>query len=139
MPMSEGHPPGARVVVSPHWRAFYEAAHIPAAVRAGDTIRVAGHTGEGPDGLFDVHQEAQLRHTFGNLAQTLATAGVTWADVVQLTSYHVGLRAQAESLLAVAAEFLVDPYPAWTAVGVTELFEEGALVEISCVAVVPDS
>jgi enamine deaminase RidA (YjgF/YER057c/UK114 family) len=139
MPMSEADPQGTRVVVSPHWRGFYEAAHIPAAVRAGDAIRVAGHTGEGPDGVFDVDPEAQLRHTFRNLAQTLATAGVTWADVVQLTSYHVGLRAQAGSLLAIAAEFLVDPYPAWTAVGVTELFEEGALVEISCVAVLPQS
>jgi enamine deaminase RidA (YjgF/YER057c/UK114 family) len=37
----------------------------------------------------------------------------------------------------VAAEFLEDPYPAWTAVGVTELLLPEALIEISCVAVVP--
>lgn len=40
-------------------------------------------------------------------------------------------------LLAVAAEFLTEPYPAWTAVGVTELFDSEAVIEISCVAVVP--
>ena len=33
-------------------------------------------------------------------------------------------------------EFLSDPYPAWTAVGVTELIDEGAVVEIGCVAAV---
>jgi enamine deaminase RidA (YjgF/YER057c/UK114 family) len=31
-----------------------------------------------------------------------------------------------------------DPYPAWTAVGVTELILPEALVEISCVAVTTD-
>jgi enamine deaminase RidA (YjgF/YER057c/UK114 family) len=40
-------------------------------------------------------------------------------------------------LLAVAAEFLQDPFPAWTAVGVTELIDPEAVIEISCVAVFP--
>jgi len=52
-----------------------------------------------------------------------------------MTSYHMGLQSQAEQLLIVATEFLEDPYPAWTVVGVTELFLSDALVEISCVAV----
>jgi enamine deaminase RidA (YjgF/YER057c/UK114 family) len=56
--------------------------------------------------------------------------------VVEIHSYHVGYRAHADVVLQVAAEFLDDPYPAWTAVGVTELFEPEALVEVSCVAVV---
>jgi enamine deaminase RidA (YjgF/YER057c/UK114 family) len=56
--------------------------------------------------------------------------------VVQLTSYHGGLRDQADALLRVAGEFLDSPYPAWTAVGLSELFEPGAVVEIRCVAVV---
>lgn len=127
-----------RVIVSPHWQPFYDATHLPSAVRAGNTVYVAGHTGEDPPGVFADDHETQLRGTFRNLAQTLAEAGATWADVVALTSYHVALRAEADALLTVAAEFLSSPYPAWTAVGVTELFEEQALVEISCVAVMPE-
>jgi enamine deaminase RidA (YjgF/YER057c/UK114 family) len=50
----------------------------------------------------------------------------------------VGLQAQGDILLRVAAEFLAEPYPAWTAVGITELFEQGALVEISCIALMAD-
>ena len=42
-----------------------------------------------------------------------------------LNSFHVGLRAQAEVLVAVAGEFLTDPYPAWTAVGVTSCSMKG--------------
>jgi enamine deaminase RidA (YjgF/YER057c/UK114 family) len=68
---------------------------------------------------------------------TLADAGTSWSDVVEINSYHVGLLSQADAVLKVAGEFLEDPYPAWTAVGVTELIVPEAMVEISCVAVVP--
>jgi enamine deaminase RidA (YjgF/YER057c/UK114 family) len=121
-------------VVPEHWTDFYESTHIPAAVAKGDRLYVTGHTGEDPDGSFSSDPETQIRQTFRHISATLSKGGASWADVVELSSYHVGLRAQAEVLLAVAGEFLADPYPAWTAVGVTELFDEGAVVEISCVA-----
>jgi hypothetical protein len=34
-----------------------------------------------------------------------------WADVVELTSYHVGLREHIETLFAVHREFVTQPYP----------------------------
>jgi enamine deaminase RidA (YjgF/YER057c/UK114 family) len=95
---------------------------------------VTGHTGEDPDGNFSADPETQIRQTFQHIGVTLSKGGASWADVVKLNSYHVGLQAQADVLIATAGEFLSDPYPAWTAVGVTELFDEGAVVEISCVA-----
>jgi enamine deaminase RidA (YjgF/YER057c/UK114 family) len=130
------HRPGRRAVVPDVWSPFYAATHVPAAVFAGDRLRVTGHTGEA-SGVFPDSAVAQLRQTFRNIGLTLAEAGAGWADVVELTSYHVGLREQSEAMMTVAAEFLEDPYPAWTAVGVTELFEPDALVEISCEAVLP--
>ena len=60
----------------------------------------------------------------------------SWDDVVQITSYRVDLRSQADVVLEVAQEFLQGPYPAWTDVGVTGLYPPEALVEISCIAVV---
>jgi enamine deaminase RidA (YjgF/YER057c/UK114 family) len=123
-------------VVPAHWTNFYESTHIPAAVRDGVRVYVTGHTGEDPHGNFSADPEAQIRQTFRNIGATLSEGGASWADVMELNSYHVGLRAQAEVLIAIAGEFLNDPYPAWTAVGVTELFDEEAVVEISCVAVV---
>ena len=56
---------------------------------------------------------------------------------MSIVSYHVGLRGQAKALLKVSTEFLADPTPAWTAVGITELWDDDAVVEISCVAVIP--
>jgi enamine deaminase RidA (YjgF/YER057c/UK114 family) len=127
-----------KAVVPDVWTPFYEATHIPAGVIAGSLLRVTGHTGE-VYGEFPDSAVAQLRQTFRNIGLTLAAAGARWSDVVSLTSYHVGLREQSEAMLTVAGEFLEDPYPAWTALGVTELFEPEALVEVSCEAVLRSS
>jgi enamine deaminase RidA (YjgF/YER057c/UK114 family) len=121
-------------VVPAHWTDFYESTHIPAAVRDGDRLYVTGHTGENPDGSFSAEAATQIRQTFRQISATLSKAGASWADVMELNSYHIGLQAQGEVLIVIAGEFLDDPFPAWTAVGVTELFDEGAVVEISCVA-----
>ena len=80
-----------------------------------------------------------MREAFRNVGATLATFGATWADVVEITSYHVGLQAQKEALLRVHREFIAEPpYPAWTAAGVSELFSADAVVEIAVIAVLPE-
>ena len=124
-------------VIPASWSEFYAATGIPAAVRYGDVLRLTGHTGDRSDGTFSNDPEAQTRQTFQNVALTLSEAGLQWSDVVEITTYRVGLRAQADVALRVAAEFLDVPYPAWTDVGITELFEPDALFEMSCVAVAP--
>ena len=121
-------------IVSPSWEPFYEATKVPAAVRAGDHLHVTGHTGEDRDGQFPEELEAQIRGTFRNLTETLTAAGAEWPQVVTLNSYHVGLSGQKDVLIRVAGEFLEAPLPAWTAVGVTELWPPEAVIEISCVA-----
>ena len=127
--------PTRDAIVPALWAPFYAETSIPAAVRVGDTLRLTGHTGEIADGSFPTDAENQIRQVFHNIGLTLAEAGAQWADVVEINSFHVGLANQAEALLRVAAEFLEDPFPAWTAVGVTELIIPEAVVEISCVVV----
>jgi enamine deaminase RidA (YjgF/YER057c/UK114 family) len=124
-------------VIPASWSEFYAATGIPAAVKSGDVLRLTGHTGDRADGTFSNDPEAQTRQTFRNVALTLSEAGLQWSDVVEITTYRVGLRAQSDVALRVAAEFLDAPYPAWTDVGITELFEPDALIEMSCVAVDP--
>jgi enamine deaminase RidA (YjgF/YER057c/UK114 family) len=139
MSESESHATDRDVVIPAMWKDFYEATHIPAAVRAGNVLHLTGHTGDMADGTFSPDPLMQARQTFLNMSQTLTDAGVSWSDVVEINSYRVGLRAQAEALLSVASEFLEDPYPAWTDVGVTELFEPEAVVEIRCIAIIPNT
>jgi enamine deaminase RidA (YjgF/YER057c/UK114 family) len=135
VPENEDKPRMREAVVPSVWRPFYDQTGVPAAVRDGRTLYVTGHTGESADGVFPADAEAQVRGTMCNIAVTLAKAGLGWVDVVEMTSYHVGFRDQVPIVLAVAPEFLTAPYPAWTAVGVTELIDPEAVIEISCVAV----
>ena len=121
-------------IITPLWQDFYDATGIPAAVRTGRTLRLTGHTGSRPDGSFSDDPVEQLRQTFANIADTLVAAGFTWADVEEITTYHVGLQAQGDLALEVAAEFMSKPFPAWSAIGVTELYEPEAVVEIRLVA-----
>ena len=123
-------------IITPQWQEFFNATGIPAAVRVGETVRLTGHTGTRPDGSFSADPAEQLRQTFANVADTLAAAGGTWADVEEITSFHVGLRAQGDLVLEVAGEFLSQPFPAWSAVGVTELYEPEAMVELRVVATI---
>jgi len=101
----------------------------------GDTIHVAGTIGRPRGGDVPTDLAEQFRQLYRNIAAVLDEAGATWADVVQMTSYHIGLRDHIETLFAVHREFVGEPYPAWTAVGVTELLSRDAVLEISVTVV----
>jgi enamine deaminase RidA (YjgF/YER057c/UK114 family) len=123
-------------IVRPGDEWFYEDFHAASAHRVGRTIYVSGEIGTGPDGVLPEDPKAQMRETFQNVSNTLNAAGATWGDVVAMTTYHVGLQEQAPAFVEIRNEFVREPYPAWTGVGVTEL-HDGAVVEISLVAELP--
>lgn len=125
-------------IVPPSWGSFFDATGIPAAVRVGGLLRLTGHTGDRPDGSFADSADEQIRQTFSNVTVTLTEAGLTWDDVVEINSFHVDFHDHREVELTVAADFLTAPYPAWSAVGITELYEPEALYELRCVAVLRD-
>jgi enamine deaminase RidA (YjgF/YER057c/UK114 family) len=108
------------------------------ALRAGRVVYVSGHIGRSAEGELSADPETQVREAFASVGRTLQRLGGTWADVVELTSYHVGLGEHGEMVLRVQAEFVQEPYPAWTAVGVTELLNPSAVVEVSATAVLPE-
>ena len=64
----------------------------------------------------------------------LRAAGCDFSHVVEMTSYHIGLQAQLEAFKTVKDEFIPEPYPAWTAIGVSELAVPGTVVEIRVIA-----
>jgi enamine deaminase RidA (YjgF/YER057c/UK114 family) len=119
------------LIVPRHWRSFFDASGIPAAVRRDGHLTVSGHTGETADG-FSLDAAVQFRTALQLLTVTLTEAGMTWADVTEVQSLHVDLAAHSPWILEIASEFMQPPLPAWTAIGVVALFEPDALVEVSC-------
>jgi enamine deaminase RidA (YjgF/YER057c/UK114 family) len=110
-------------------RAFQEAVGFSDAVVHGDTIYLSGVVAapmEGESGLAPAYERA-----FARLDATLKRLGATWDDVIVFDTFHAGPMAeQLDALVPVKNRYITAPFPAWTAVGVTELYEPTAVTEI---------
>lgn len=126
-----------RVLVPPAFRAAHDALRFAPGIVSGGHVFVSGMTGSAPDGTMPSDPESQFGAAFDKIALVLAEAGLGLGDVVEMTSYHVGLRARFDLFDRVRRARLSEPYPAWTAVEVAGLRREGALVEIRAVAALP--
>jgi enamine deaminase RidA (YjgF/YER057c/UK114 family) len=116
--------------------ALYDVHRYSPAIRSGDLLFVSGQVGSRPDGSPEPVFEDQVRLAFANLRAVLAAAGLTFDDVVDVTSFHTDPEKQFESMLAIRAEELgAPPYPTWTAVGVNWL--AGFDFEIKVIARIP--
>ena len=121
--------------VIPAWmKPMYDAYHFAPAVIDGDYLRCSGMIGLRPDFSVPEDPAAQFTLAFENLQGLLAEAGLSFASVTDMTTYHVGLRAHMSTFLAVKDQFMPAPHAAWTAIGVSELAVPGALVEIQITA-----
>ncbi len=107
---------------------------ISPGIVSGDHVFLTGMTGSRPDGSMPSDLESQFRNAFEKIADVLRTADLTYAAVVEMTSYHIGLRDHFDLFCAVRAEYVQEPYPAWTALEVAGLRREGAVVEIRVIA-----
>lgn len=126
-----------RQVYNPGPRAqrYYDAMHFATATRVGDLIWVSGQVGIDPEtGLPAQGIEAQARFAFHGVEAALAAAGASLDDIVELMTFHTALGRDSAEFSSVKDEFILDPYPCWTAVGVSQLARPELLVEIRAVA-----
>ena len=121
-------------IVPTDLRDYYSDWHFSPAIRSGGFVFVSGCTGTMPGGTVPTSIDEQIRQSFRKIEMSLTQAGLTFADVVEMTTYHVGIRNQLAYFRRIKDEFISEPYPAWTAVGISELAVEGALVEIRVTA-----
>jgi reactive intermediate/imine deaminase len=102
------------------------------AIRAGSTLYLSGQIGLDPatmqlvDGI-----EAQIHRVFRNLQGVAKAGGASLDDAVKLTVFLTDL-AHFGKLNEIMPQYLKAPYPARSAVGVSQL-PRGALVEIEAI------
>jgi enamine deaminase RidA (YjgF/YER057c/UK114 family) len=123
-----------RPVAAPEFAHYSEDWHMSPVLDTGEFVFLSGQTGCRPDNSVASDPERQFRETFEFLKANLAAADLTFDDVVEMTTYHVGLRKHLAAFTRVKDEYVFAPYPAWTAIGVTELITEGTLAEIRIIA-----
>jgi enamine deaminase RidA (YjgF/YER057c/UK114 family) len=114
---------------------YYDEWQMSDAVRVGDTIWISGKVGINQSGNIEKGVERQSRTAFQRIQDSLAKAGATPDDIVELVTYHVSMR-DLDEFVKVKSEFIRRDFPAWTAVGVTELYVPEALIEIKATAVI---
>ncbi len=104
------------------------------AIRAGNTIYLAGQVGLDPATMQIVEGiDAQIHRVFRNLEAVAVAAGANLDDAVKLTVFLTDLSHFAR-LNEIMAQYVKQPYPARSAVGVSQL-PRGALVEIEAILV----
>lgn len=123
-----------RAIMPPAFRAAAEQLKMSPAIRSGGHLFFTGVTGGNADGRMPDDPETQFLNCFGKIGIVLQEAGLDFGALVEMTSYHVGLRGHFELFDRVRLEHVREPYPAWTAVEVAGLRREGAIVEIRLVA-----
>ena len=108
--------------------------HFSPDIDTGGFVFFSGITGTRADETIASDAELQFREAFRFLRAYLVQAALDVGDIVEITSYHMDLRRHLNAFIKVKDEFVLEPYPAWTAAGVAELISHGALVEIRAIA-----
>jgi len=102
------------------------------AVVSGDTVTLSGVVAGVRPGESDLR--AAYARAFERLGAVLQRAGVSWDDVVDITSFHTDLTTQMPAIVAVKNQYIKPPYPSWTAIQVARLIPDNGITEIKIVA-----
>ena len=115
------------------------------AVSAGGLLFIAGQTAFSPEGelVGEGDAAAQTRQVFKNIGRILEGAGASFNDVVEFTTYLVGVESVGPFLETRRELFPTlypnGDYPTNTLLNIESLAGSKALVEIKTVAVLPES
>lgn len=123
-------------IVPASTQVMYDAYHYAQANRVGNIVWVSGQVGLDAQMQPGKTVQEQAELAFQALAQVLETAGGGLCDVVELTTFHTSLRADMEVFAQVKDRYFKERYPAWTAVGITELALPELKLEVRAVAVI---
>ena len=104
-------------------------------MRVGNTLYISGQIGRDENMKLVEEHEAQFVQTFENMKKVLSAAGATFADVVDVTSFHTDMR-DLPLYMQVRDRYFTGNYPAWTAIGAAQLCgAPGYFLEVKAVAV----
>jgi enamine deaminase RidA (YjgF/YER057c/UK114 family) len=126
-----------KTIIRDSGKYMYDNFHFSEAVEASGFLFCSGIIGTGSDGKVPDDISDEFHNAWRNVVDLLKSAGADTSHIVESTTYHVGLQANMAAYMAVRDEYLCEPWPAWTAIGITELAVPGAHVEIRITAKLP--
>ncbi len=121
-------------IVTDSGQFMYDNFHFSEATKSNGFLLCSGVIGTGKNGKLPEDIMEEFRNAWVGIGELLAECSIGYEDIVEYTSYHVSLQANIGDFMSVRDEFLSEPWPAWTAIGITELAIPGAHVEIRVTA-----
>ncbi len=82
---------------------------------SGDYVFLTGVNSSRPDGSMPESSEDQIRNTFIKIGAVLTEAGLALDAIVEMTTYHIGLKDHFVLFNEIRSEYGSDPFPACTA------------------------
>lgn len=126
-----------RAVIPDALRSFSDDWQMSPGIAANGFLFLTGMTGVAPDGTLSADPEVQIRTAFAQVGLVLAEAGAGFCDVVEMTSYHIGLRDHLPLFRRIRAEHVAEAWPAWTAIEVAGFATEDVVIELRVIARLP--
>ncbi|RJQ84631.1 MAG: RidA family protein [Desulfobacteraceae bacterium] len=121
-------------VVPESGRSAYRNFHFSQAVKSGGLLVCSGQIGTKADFSVPESAEEEFRNAWKAVGVVLKEAGLGFEDIIEYTSYHVHLSKHIRTFMKTRDEVLSEPWPAWTAIGISELAIPGARLEIRVIA-----
>jgi enamine deaminase RidA (YjgF/YER057c/UK114 family) len=121
-------------IVPESGKSAYKHFHFSQAVKSGSLLVCSGQIGTKADHTVPETPEEEFRNAWKAVGVVLAEAGLGFEDIIEYTSFHVEMSKHIRPFMKVRDEVLHEPWPAWTAIGITELAVPGARVEIRVLA-----
>ena len=107
----------------------------------GRLLHIAGLTGHRADGSISDDLVEQFSTACESVAKVIGEAGGAPADLVSMTIYTTDVASYRDRLRPIGEAYrsvFGHHYPPMALLGISELFDPKAIVELVCVAVVPD-
>jgi len=123
-----------RSIIPPEMQSLHDNWHMSPGLECGGFVFLTGVNGVAGDGTVSSSHAEQIETAFAQVESVLAEGGMSFDDVVEITSYHVGLRQHLETFKTIWKQLVTKPYPAWTAIEVAGFATEGVVVELRVIA-----
>ncbi|MFP6805609.1 MAG: RidA family protein [Pseudomonadales bacterium] len=125
-------------VVTASGQFAYDRMHFAQATKSGGFLFLSGVVGTGEKGKLPDNVTEEFNNAWKSIGEIIGEAGAGYGDIVECTTYHVDISSHIGEFSKIRDQYISEPWPAWTAIGISELLIPGASVEIRVTVKLPD-
>ncbi|MEO1160625.1 MAG: Rid family hydrolase [Pseudomonadota bacterium] len=123
-----------RSIIPAEMQPLYDDWHMSPGLECEGFVFLTGVNGVAIDGTVSPDAAEQIETAFTHVKSVLLQAGLSFDDIVEVTSYHVGIRQHLQAFRDIWKRLVTEPYPAWTAIEVAGFASEGVVIELRVIA-----